>query len=55
MRVFMPSRDFWVPDTKEQIIGYLAKQYQRVPVSKWKTMAKDRLLAIYIAIRTRRG
>ena len=47
--------DFYIPSRKEEYINFLCNHYPQINIGKWLKMKKDRLKAIYIAIRSRKG
>ena len=54
-REYLPFADFYVPTRKEEFVKYFTSIYPGVVKSKWMHMPRRRLMAIYFAIRTRRG
>jgi hypothetical protein len=52
--VYEPVTDFWVATNRTSLLNYLTKQYPN-DTDKFMGMKKNRLTAIYINTRKRRG
>jgi hypothetical protein len=48
-------KDYWLPDFKWQFVDWFKRTYPNVSVNRWQKMSKARLMAIYCAIRSKRG
>lgn len=52
--MYQPYKDFWIPQNKTGLLNYLTAQYPK-DAQKFFSMPKDRLTAIYINTRRKRG
>ena len=55
MRTYTPGVDFYVPKYKQEYLSYFKVQYPQAKKNTFVRMHLDRLKAIYLALRTRRG
>ena len=51
---YEPTIDFWVAQNRVGLLNYLTQQYPQ-DASKFLAMKKNRLTAIYINVRRKRG
>ena len=52
---YQPIRDYYLPDTKERLVNWFTNHYHNDPKAKWEGLKKNRLYAIYMALRSRKG